>query len=159
MPSFFGNLGRSLQEKGVYNTWMFQEQDLIQSFAKTYADRIIAEAFEDVVRSPAVKGTSLEAVMNKVFQLHMLSTLERDLAWFMENDVLTPAQGEEVGHISVDTFQVIRHHIQGGHGGQIETRLCCLCVGCSTVCPILLGLVRVGQKWQRSWARLRNLKN
>lgn len=96
VPSFFGNLGRSLQEKGVYNTWMFQEQDLIQSFAKTYADRIIAEAFEDVVRSPAVKGTSLEAVMNKVFQLHMLSTLERDLAWFMENDVLTPAQGEEV---------------------------------------------------------------
>ena len=49
MPSFFGNLGRSLQEKGVYNTWMFQEQDLIQSFAHTYADRIIAEAFVDVV--------------------------------------------------------------------------------------------------------------
>ena len=101
MPSFFGNLGRSLQEKGVYNTWMFQEQDLIQSFAKTYADRIIAEAFEDVVGGREVKGTSLEAVMNKVFQLHLLSTLERDLAWFMENDVLTVAQGEEVGYISV----------------------------------------------------------
>ena len=101
MPSFFGNLGRSLQEKGVYNTWMFQEQDLIQSFAHTYADRIIAEAFVDVVSSQDVKGTSLEAVMNKVFQLHLLSTLERDLAWFMENNVLTTAQGEEVGHIYV----------------------------------------------------------
>ena len=101
MPSFFGNLGRSLQEKGVYNTWMFQEQDLIQSFAHTYADRIIAEAFVDIVSSQDVKGTSLEAVMNKVFQLHLLSTLERDLAWFMENDVLTTAQGEEVGHIYV----------------------------------------------------------
>ena len=101
VPSFFGNLGRSLQEKGVYNTWMFQEQDLIQSFAKTYADRIIAEAFADVVSGREVKGTSLEGVMNKVFQLHLLSTLERDLAWFMENDVLTVAQGDEVGHISV----------------------------------------------------------
>ena len=98
VPSFFGNLGRSLQEKGVYNTWMFQEQDLIQSFAHTYADRIIAEAFEDVIRGQEVKGTSLEGVMDKVFQLHLLSTLERDLAWFMENDVLTAAQGEEVGN-------------------------------------------------------------
>ena len=104
VPSFFGNLGRSLQEKGVYNTWMFQEQDLIQSFAKTYADRIIAEAFEDVVSGGEVKGTSLEGVMNKVFQLHLLSTLERDLAWFMENDVLTVAQGEEVIHIHISVI-------------------------------------------------------
>ena len=92
---------------------MFQEQDLIQSFAHTYADRIIAEAFADVVGSKDVKETSLEAVMNKVFQLHLLSTLERDLAWFMENDVLTTAQGEEVGHqssylsrVGEDTFEM-----------------------------------------------------
>ena len=97
VPSFFGNLGRSLQEKGVYNTWMFQEQDLIQSFAHTYADRIIAEAFGDVINVREVKGTSLEGVMDKVFQLHLLSTLERDLAWFIENEVLTAAQGEKVG--------------------------------------------------------------
>ena len=101
MPSFFGNLGRSLQEKGVYNTWMFQEQDLIQHFAKTYADRIIAEAFGVTVNGPDVKGTSLESVMKKVFQLHLLSTLERDLAWFMENNVLTATQGEEVSHMPI----------------------------------------------------------
>ena len=120
MPSFFGNLGRSLQEKGVYNTWMFQEQDLIQSFAHTYADRIIAEAFGDVIRGREVEGTSLEGVMDKVFQLHLLSTLERDLAWFMENDVLTAAQGEEVGNtyiIFTGTNDIKGDHKSTGRGG------------------------------------------
>ena len=30
---------------------------------------------------------------------------------------------------------------------------------CSTICPILLGLVRLGQKWQISWTRLKIFKN
>ena len=46
--------------------------------------------------------------------------------------------------------------VQGDHSG--ETRFCWLCFSCSTVCPSLLGLVRIRQKWQSSWAILRNFK-
>ena len=34
------------------------------------------------------------------------------------------------------------------------TWFCFLRFGCSTACPILPGLIRIGQKWQSSWARL-----
>ena len=34
------SFGENISEKGVFNTWMYQEQDIIQAFAKAYADRI-----------------------------------------------------------------------------------------------------------------------
>ncbi len=40
-------------------------------------------------------GTSIEAPLRLLFHLHLLSTVERDLAWFVEHDHLTPAQAEE----------------------------------------------------------------
>ena len=41
-------------------------------------------------------------------------------------------------------------YLQGDHGGQKRGFV---------VCPIQLGLMRIGQKWQSNWAILRNLKN
>merc|ERR1712098_329242 len=49
MPGILKPIGDRLQEKGIFNTWMLQEQDLIQAFAKAYADRIVAEAFSETV--------------------------------------------------------------------------------------------------------------
>jgi acyl-CoA oxidase len=96
IPAMFGGIGKSLQEKGVFNTWMYQEQDLIQSFAKTYADRIICEAFTSVLDQDDVRGSLMEPILLKVFHLHLLNTLERDLSWFIENSVITPANAEEI---------------------------------------------------------------
>ena len=97
MPSMLkGLLGDSLQEKGVYNTWMFQEQDMIQAFAKSYAERIVCEAFQEVLVQDDIRGTDLEPILRKVLLLHLLSSLEKDLPWFIENDLLTTKQGAEV---------------------------------------------------------------
>ena len=96
VPSMFGGMGKTLLDKGLYNTWMYQEQDRIQAFAKSYAERIICESFEEVMVQDDVAGSSFEDVLGKVFHLHLLASVEKDLPWFMESGMLTPEQGKKV---------------------------------------------------------------
>ena len=37
MPGILKPIGDKLQEKGIFNTWMLQEQDLIQAFARSFS--------------------------------------------------------------------------------------------------------------------------
>jgi len=93
MPSLLKPIGDKMQEKGLFNTWMLQEQDLIQSFAKAYADRIVCEAFKETLNGKfGAVDSSLEDVLHKVFHLHLLFTLEKDLATFMKEGLVTPEQ-------------------------------------------------------------------
>jgi acyl-CoA oxidase len=92
----FSGLGKSLQEKGVYNTWMFQEQDQIQAFAKSYADRMVAEAFRETLEQKDVRGSSIEPILRQLFHLYLLTVMERELAWFIMHGFLKPEQGDEV---------------------------------------------------------------
>lgn len=96
LPSIFENFGKSLQEKGIYNVWMFEQQDMVQAFARSYGDRIVCEAFQEVLAQNDVSGSDIEPILKKLFHLHLLSTLERDLPWFIEHGTLTPAQGREL---------------------------------------------------------------
>jgi len=97
MPDILKPIGDKLQEKGIFNTWMLQEQDLIQAFAKSYADRIVCEAFKETLAgSYGTVDPSLVPVLNKVLHLHLLSTLERDLSTFLSSGLLSPAQADTV---------------------------------------------------------------
>merc|ERR1712200_75517 len=101
MPGMLKPIGEKLQEKGIFNTWMLQEQDLIQAFAKSYADRILCEAFKETLAG--IYGAvhpSLEGVLHEVLTLHLLSTIEKDLPTFMEHGLLNPGQGKQVIELS-----------------------------------------------------------
>jgi len=95
MPGILKPFGDKLQEKGIFNTWMLKEQDLIQAFAKSYADRIICEAFKDTLAGQYGEvDPSTVPVLNKILHLHLLSTLEKDLPTFLEAGLLSPGQAE-----------------------------------------------------------------
>jgi len=101
MPGMLKPIGEKLQEKGIFNTWMLQEQDLIQAFAKSYADRIICEAFKETMAGKyGAVHPSLEGVLHEVLTLHLLSTIEKDLPTFMEHGLLNPGQGKQVIELS-----------------------------------------------------------
>ena len=86
-----------LQEKGIFNTWMLQEQDLIQAFAKSYADRIICEAFRETLAGQfGPVDPSLSGVLGSVFHLHLLNSVEKDLSTFLASDLLNSSQAEQV---------------------------------------------------------------
>jgi len=101
MPGILKPLGDKLQEKGIFNTWMLQEQDLIQAFAKSYADRIICEAFKETLTGKfGPVDPSLEDILAKVFHLHLLSTMEKDLPTFLSAGLLNSSQAEQVLEIN-----------------------------------------------------------
>merc|ERR1711978_506898 len=80
MPGILKPFGDKLQEKGIFNTWMLKEQDLIQAFAKSYADRIVCEAFKETIAGKTGPvDASLVPTLNQILHLHLLSTLEKDL--------------------------------------------------------------------------------
>jgi len=97
MPGILKPIGDKLQEKGIFNTWMLQEQDLIQAFAKSYADRIICEAFRETLAGQfGPVDPSLSGVLGSVFHLHLLNSVEKDLSTFLASDLLNSSQAEQV---------------------------------------------------------------
>jgi acyl-CoA oxidase len=101
MPGILKPIGDKLQEKGIFNTWMLQEQDLIQGFAKSYADRIVCEAFRETMAGNfGAVDPSLEIVLGKVFHLHLLSNLEKDLSTFIAAGLLNTSQADQVLEIN-----------------------------------------------------------
>merc|ERR1712062_122042 len=96
------------------NTWMYQEQNIIQAFAKAYADRIVGEAcietisestgrgdeFKDcpVGDSPLAVSASpdLEPMLKKMINLHLLARIEEDLSFFLINGIITQEVGENI---------------------------------------------------------------
>jgi len=101
MPGILKPFGDKLQEKGIFNTWMLKEQDLIQAFAKSYADRIICEAFKETLAGKYGEvDPSIVSTLNKVLHLHLLSTLEKDLSTFLSAGLINNSQAETVLNIN-----------------------------------------------------------
>ena len=100
MPGILKPIGDKLQEKGIFNTWMLQEQDLIQAFAKAYADRIVCEAFRETIAGQfGSVDPSLSGVLASVFHLHLLNSVEKDLSTFLASDLLNSSQAEQVSAV------------------------------------------------------------
>jgi len=95
MPGILKPFGDKLQEKGIFNTWMLKEQDLIQAFAKSYADRIVCEAFKETLAGKYGNvDPTLVPVLKKILHLHLLSTLEKDMPTFLSAGLLNSSQAE-----------------------------------------------------------------
>jgi len=108
------SFGNNLQEKGLFNTWMYEEQDKIQAFAKSYADRLVAEAFFETISESSGKGdefkgcpvgstplsinapADLEPMLKKLLHLHMLSRIENDLSFFILNDIISQEGADKI---------------------------------------------------------------
>merc|ERR1711879_813979 len=103
------SFGNNLMEKGLFNTWMYEEQDKIQAFAKSYADRLVAEAFMETISENSGKGdeykdapiatnasADLEPMLKKLMQLHNLSRIEDDLSFFLVNGVIDEECGNQI---------------------------------------------------------------
>jgi acyl-CoA oxidase len=69
-------------------------QDHVLTAARAHVDRIVLEAF--VAAIDRCGEPELAALLNLVCDLHVLSHLERDRAWFLEHTRLTPARAKAV---------------------------------------------------------------
>ena len=108
------SLGGNLQDKGLFNTWMYQEQDTIQAFAKAYADRLVGEAFIETINENTGKGdefqgcpvgptplttnasADLAPMLKKLLNLHLLSRIETDMSYFLLSGIIDAKVAENL---------------------------------------------------------------
>merc|ERR1712004_305271 len=67
------------------------------AFAKAYSDRIVCEAFRETIAGQfGPVDPSLKDVLDSVFHLHLLNSVEKDLSTFLVSDLLNSSQAEQV---------------------------------------------------------------
>ncbi len=69
-------------------------QDHVLTAARAHVDRLVLEAF--VAAIDRCDDPDLAALLDLVCDLHVLSHLERDRAWFLEHSRMTPARAKAV---------------------------------------------------------------
>lgn len=75
--------------KDVFQIWMKEESDLIQSVARSYGESICLQQFLKAAQS--VKAAKAGDLLIKLARLYALSSIGRDLAWFLADGVISPA--------------------------------------------------------------------
>jgi len=92
----FTQLGKKSAEagkSGSYQSWMFEESDLIQHAAKSFADRLIADRFLAALKSC---DPGLKDVLSRVFDLYLTTILEKNLTWYVTSGLIMPSDIDKV---------------------------------------------------------------
>jgi len=82
---------------GTFNTWMLEESDLIQGAARAYGDNLIATRFATVLTEC---DPELKPMLEKIFTLYAIVTIERNLPWFILSKTLNKEQGLKLKELS-----------------------------------------------------------
>jgi len=96
----FTSLGKQMMKAGkekLFETWMLQGSDLVQLAARSFGERLVAERTKAAIENA---DSSLKGVLGELYKLYVVSVINRNLAWFMKNGLLTVEQGKEVDAIS-----------------------------------------------------------
>merc|ERR1719328_267669 len=73
---------------GTYESWMFEESDLIQHCGKAFGERLIADRFSLTLDTC---DKDLKPVLSKIFDLYLSSIIEKNLGWFVISGLLQPS--------------------------------------------------------------------
>lgn len=87
-------LSRSGKDKDEAFDVFNAAQDHLLAAARAHIDRVVLEAF--VAGIAACPDAEAAALLGKVCDLHVLSTVEADRGWFLEHGRLSPSRAKEV---------------------------------------------------------------
>jgi len=74
--------------KDLFQIWMKEESDLIQSVSRSYGESICLEQF--IINIHALKSQKCQEILSKLAILFALNSIQRDLAWFMAEGIFLP---------------------------------------------------------------------
>merc|ERR1739838_1079553 len=73
---------------GTYDSWMFEESDLIQHAGKAIGERLIADRFSLTLDTC---DKDLKPILSKVYSLYLATIVEKNLGWFVISGLLQPS--------------------------------------------------------------------
>ena len=85
-------------------------QDHVLAAARAHIDRLVLELFVEAI--DRCDDDDVKALLDKVCDLHALSMLERDRAWFLEHGRLTPARAKAVMSTVNELCGELREHAE-----------------------------------------------
>lgn len=94
--ALFTGLGEALAAAGrakMFQTWMLEQNESIQSAGRTYGERIVADEFKSVVDNS--EGSTKE-VLQDLLDLHLTSYVKDNSAWFLTQELISPDQAKQV---------------------------------------------------------------
>lgn len=89
--NLFNELGSKMAaagKAGTFSSWMFEESDLIQHAARSFADRLVADRF---AASLDTCDAALKPVLGQIFDLYLVTLLEKNLTYLVISGLLQPA--------------------------------------------------------------------
>merc|ERR1711892_1633871 len=89
--NLFTSLGKKMAlagKAGTYDSWMFEESDLIQHSGKSFGERLIADRFSLTLETC---DKDLKPILTKIFDLYLSSIIEKNLGWFVISGLLKPS--------------------------------------------------------------------
>lgn len=92
----FMSLGAGLKKagkEGLFNTWMYDESDLIQHAAKAFGERLVSDQFLEV---SSKADANLQLVLKQLHKLYVVDVLERNLGWYLLSETLSVQDGSAV---------------------------------------------------------------
>jgi len=84
---------------GTYESWMFEESDLIQHAGKAFGERLMADRFALTLETC---DKDLKPILTKVFSLYLAAIVEKNLAWFVINGIVPSSDITNIKSYSAD---------------------------------------------------------
>lgn len=103
----FMELGMKMKKAGSkdrFSVWMYQEQDLVQSCAHAYGERLVSECFGNAITKA---DASLQPILSKLHHLYVITLVEKDLGYFTTSRLLPIDIGASVGRVAADLCREI----------------------------------------------------
>ena len=98
----FMSLGMKMKKagkEGRFDTWMYQEQDLVQAAAHAYGERLISESFSKALDKA---DPGLQPVLKKLHHLYQMTVVKKDLGYFTTSGLMSTSTGAKVGKVTAD---------------------------------------------------------
>ena len=86
--ALFMELGEKMMKagrEGAFETWMYNESDLIQHAAFAYGERLVSEQFLLAIERA---DASLKPVLQQLYKLYAVDAIEQDLGWFLTSGLV-----------------------------------------------------------------------
>ena len=98
----FLSLGMKMMKagkEGRFDTWMYQEQDLVQAASRAYGERLISECFSKALDTA---DPDLQPVLKKLHHLYQMTVIKKDLGYFTTSGLMSTWTGAKVGKVTAD---------------------------------------------------------
>lgn len=93
--------------KDLFSIWMYEESDLIQNVARAYGECVV---FKQCLHVLETCNSSLRDVLQITFSVYGASLIERDLGWYLTENIISVEQGKAAKNLLVESCNTMSNY-------------------------------------------------